>query len=1225
MATRGTRTPAADQDLAADAREAARRAGTSLSEWLDAVLERRADITPSPEYSASRARPALADDHRARTGPPARDQRLEAPHDDRFPGAQDRGATAESIERRLGRLVGSLGSNTPVRREDAPEAMRDIASRLAELREPVADAVADRRSTRDTVRQLEERLQAIARRMDASRMESGTGRPDLAVDRQGIGLRPGSGDADRSAPGPSFASARPSQAAFAADEGLTRARRSPAPMSGLKEAIAEVAARQRTLEGEFERAVGTYADRIDHRVDAMTERLEQRLDETFPRSAPRDLADEIRRASAPVESAAPTPTIGDLLAVVGELASRIEAIPGRLGDDFAERLEDTVRRLDTATRSEIDSIRAELREMAQDIDRNMRADLDAMRQEIARLADHVAGAPSLSIEVEAKIEDIAARLDTAARSEFGALRDEIRLLAEQLERSERDEFDALRGDLRELGERLSQEFAETVTRGLDDLDLVDIEAIRTEMRWLAGQLESARRDDFESLRQEMHLLGERMSDAPSTRIGELESRLVILTEQLAAAARDGDAETLAQLDRKISELAENVDASSRSMAGIGGLEKTVGDLFERIEESRLDALEAAREAAREAVERAAASLSSGGASDIHAVHETLKTIVDRLEDLEHEVDDAADHDRRDGARGTGAQDGAAVEPAEPLHGTDDDLPTEAAADSAAPDIDPDDLVGRIDAVAKTFSTADSAVSVEDDVPLLPGTRHPRPARDSAASYRSEPQLHAKPAGPEDTPAPSAILDAPAGDQSDFVAAARRAARAARAAAVERTDGRRSGERKPGSRLKVLRGEVEYRRALPIAAALVLFIFGAFQIATYVKTDPDIAAGGSGQTERMVADDAKAAGGRVAGAAGHVDTQTTGSTQGRGTASKPVRTVEKSGPDHGEATGSITQSAPAESASVPAGQTAPDADVATAPSEPSSGPADDAPIPANLLPDPLRAAAEADDPAAQFEIAVRYMDGRGLPQSDAMAADWYRKAASQGLAPAQYRLGSLYEKGQGVDRDISMARMWYQRAAEQGNRNAMHNLAVLYADGIDGAPDYEKAATWFRKAAEYGLADSQFNLAVLYARGLGVEADLAASYRWFAIAAIQGDSEALQKRDEVGRSLDEATLAKARAAAEAWQARPPEAGANSVPEPQGGWGDPAPKQQTLITREMIVAAQSLLNDLGYAAGPPDGQIGPRTRDAVRAFQRSVGLPDTGDISPDLIDQLGGAAG
>ena len=55
---------------------------------------------------------------------------------------------------------------------------------------------------------------------------------------------------------------------------------------------------------------------------------------------------------------------------------------------------------------------------------------------------------------------------------------------------------------------------------------------------------------------------------------------------------------------------------------------------------------------------------------------------------------------------------------------------------------------------------------------------------------------------------------------------------------------------------------------------------------------------------------------------------------------------------------------------------------------------------------LRAAAAKGDPAAQFEIASRFADGRGVPQDLLAASDWFERAAKQGLAPAQFRLGGF---------------------------------------------------------------------------------------------------------------------------------------------------------------------------------------------------------------------------
>jgi len=47
---------------------------------------------------------------------------------------------------------------------------------------------------------------------------------------------------------------------------------------------------------------------------------------------------------------------------------------------------------------------------------------------------------------------------------------------------------------------------------------------------------------------------------------------------------------------------------------------------------------------------------------------------------------------------------------------------------------------------------------------------------------------------------------------------------------------------------------------------------------------------------------------------------------------------------------------------------------------------------------------------------------------------------------------------------------------------------------------------------------------------------------------------------------------------------------------------------------VRTAQARLTILGYEPGPPDGVVGQRTRDAVRAFQADRGLPISGEIDP-----------
>ncbi|RBP16564.1 localization factor PodJL [Roseiarcus fermentans] len=216
------------------------------------------------------------------------------------------------------------------------------------------------------------------------------------------------------------------------------------------------------------------------------------------------------------------------------------------------------------------------------------------------------------------------------------------------------------------------------------------------------------------------------------------------------------------------------------------------------------------------------------------------------------------------------------------------------------------------------------------------------------------------------------------------------------------------------------------------------------------------------------------------------------------------------------------------------------------------------LPAGVTP-PLRDAVLAGSPAAEYDLAQRLFDGRGLGQDQAAAASWFERAASAGFAPAAFRLGALYQKGVGVQRDPAAAKRWYTAAARAGNARAAHNLGVMEAEPADEKADYAEAAQWFRKAGQMGVRDSQYNLAVLYARGLGVERDLGQAWVWFSLAASQGDAEAARKRDEVAAKMDPAGRAAAADALSRFKVAAPDPAANDVAPISGSGGDPAPAQ------------------------------------------------------------------
>jgi localization factor PodJL len=192
-------------------------------------------------------------------------------------------------------------------------------------------------------------------------------------------------------------------------------------------------------------------------------------------------------------------------------------------------------------------------------------------------------------------------------------------------------------------------------------------------------------------------------------------------------------------------------------------------------------------------------------------------------------------------------------------------------------------------------------------------------------------------------------------------------------------------------------------------------------------------------------------------------------------------------------------------------------------------------PATVGPFSLRLAAAQGDASAQFEVASRLAEGKGLDQDLKEAAQWYQRAAASGFAMAQFRLGTLYERGLGVKPDASRAQVWYERAAAQGNVKAMHNLAVLAAARAPKG-DYEGAARWFNAAADFGLADSQYNLAVLYENGLGVAKDMQQAYKWLLLAAKSGDKDAAGRRDALKPKMSKGDLAAAQDQAATWRAK-----------------------------------------------------------------------------------------
>jgi len=76
-------------------------------------------------------------------------------------------------------------------------------------------------------------------------------------------------------------------------------------------------------------------------------------------------------------------------------------------------------------------------------------------------------------------------------------------------------------------------------------------------------------------------------------------------------------------------------------------------------------------------------------------------------------------------------------------------------------------------------------------------------------------------------------------------------------------------------------------------------------------------------------------------------------------------------------------------------------------------------------------AESGGPDAQFNLALMYEGGQGVPRNYEEAARWFMRAANQGHVRAQHNLGAMYGIGQGVRRDYIQAYKWLSLCAAKG--------------------------------------------------------------------------------------------------------------------------------------------------------------------------------------------------
>ncbi len=851
-----------------------------------------------------------------------------------------------------------------------------------------------------------------------------------------------------------------------------------------------------------------------------------------------------------------------------------EALPRHAVESLEAEVQALAKRLDQSRTSGVDST------VLAGIEAGLKEVRDALRN--LTPAENLVGFDDTVRALSQKVDLILAKEDPAA--------------LQQLETA----IGALRGIVSHVASD------DTLTKVADDVRLLAAKVDVVATSAASSQAVSALESRIDTLANALNASNEAGRAVPR----ELEKLLSGLIEKLEwVQLTHTDHAALGALEDRIAQLIKRLDASDAKLGNLEAVERGMADLLVHIEQIRGGSSPAPVAAPRkpvEAIARDVAEIKRGERrtqDSIEAVHGAVEHVVDRLAMIESGMHEGVS--RAGAPSETQPPQAAARVPAQQTSQAlaREPVPERTAKPAATAQAQP---VASPDRIAKPAATAEAkavvAASVAPsaamfaaptsasdaappDASAAPAIADTAARRGAAGRTPIDPNLPPNhPLEPGFTAAPRATLSAAEriaaseaaadfakppviseqGAKPNFIAAARRAAQAAAAAPPERTRDESAAVHAPQaeqpSRLRKL--------IMAVAAVLIAGVFLHVALRMYQdRARPNNGAPPSAPAQQTAppkalpqADSkAKPQSGPLVLPVPGAPPQTAPANpppsavgpSGSVPAAPPVADRQSSLPYAPDITGSLPRHVAPPEVQPPAGLAS-----RQVPATPAASPTTVAgKLPATIGGPKLRAAAISGNAAAEFEVANRFAEGHGVPQSDAEAMRWLELAAKQGLAPAQFRLGAFYEKGIGMKRDLAVARDLYAAAAAKGNGKAMHNLAVLYAEGINGPADYRTAAEWFRKAADRGITDSQYNLAILYARGIGVPQNYGESYKWFALAAGKGDGDAARKRDEIAAHLDAQGLAAAKLTVQKWSAEPQPDDAVGVKAPPGGWDAP----------------------------------------------------------------------
>jgi len=80
--------------------------------------------------------------------------------------------------------------------------------------------------------------------------------------------------------------------------------------------------------------------------------------------------------------------------------------------------------------------------------------------------------------------------------------------------------------------------------------------------------------------------------------------------------------------------------------------------------------------------------------------------------------------------------------------------------------------------------------------------------------------------------------------------------------------------------------------------------------------------------------------------------------------------------------------------------------------------------------------------AQFDLALLYLNGKGIQKDARRAFKWFHKAARKNHTEAKFQMGLNFLRARGVKRNTYLAAYWFKLASKSGHKIARSYLANI---------------------------------------------------------------------------------------------------------------------------------------------------------------------------------------